>query len=117
MPFYELTDLQEIPLLNGITLKAVYSEKSSVSFLDLPAYSRIPTHHHNNEQIGIVMEGEMEYTIGNETAVCRKGSMFVIPPNVPHSLIVVSKNSAKLIDIFTPQRNVPEAWQGEEGKK
>jgi quercetin dioxygenase-like cupin family protein len=95
-------------LINGITLKAIYSEKSSVSFLDLPAFSRIPTHHHSNEQIGVILEGEMEYTIGKETRVCGKGTAFVIPPNTPHSLVVVSNKPAKLIDVFTPRREITE---------
>ena len=103
MPFYELKDIREIPLVSGITVKAVYAEKCSVSFLDLPAFSRIPTHHHPSEQIGVVLEGKIEYTINDETKVCEKGSAFVIPPNAPHSLVVVSEKPAKLIDFFTPQ--------------
>ncbi len=108
MAFYHLDDIQAIPLVNGITIKAVYSEKSSVSFLDLPPFSRIPMHHHENEQIGVVLEGEIEYTIDNETHLCRPGMTFVIPPNAPHSAVVVSKDPAKLIDVFTPPRKVTE---------
>jgi quercetin dioxygenase-like cupin family protein len=111
MPFYDLEDIPDVPLVNGITLKAIYSEKSSISFLDLPAYSRIPTHHHPSEQIGIVLEGAMQYTIGEETKVCRKGTAFVIPPHAPHSLVVVSGKPAKLVDIFTPKRQVSEPLQ------
>ena len=109
MSFYELKDIQEVPLINGITVKAIYAEKSSVFFLELPAFSRIPTHHHPSEQIGIVLEGEIEYTIEDETKVCGKGSTFVIPPNAHHSLVVVSKKSAKLIDFFTPRRKHTES--------
>ena len=95
MSFYELKNIQEVPLVSGITVKAIHAKKCSVSFLDLPAFSRIPTHHHPSEQIGVVLEGEVEYTIENETKICGKGSAFVIPPNVPHSLVVVSKKPAK----------------------
>jgi quercetin dioxygenase-like cupin family protein len=108
MSFYHLEEIQAIPLVNGITVKAIYSEKSSVSFLDLPPYSRIPMHHHENEQIGGVLEGEIEYTIENETAVCTPGMTFVIPPNAHHAAVVVSNTPAKLIDIFTPPRDLTE---------
>jgi quercetin dioxygenase-like cupin family protein len=104
MPFLELQNIQATPLVDGITLKAIYGEKCSVSFLELSPYSRIPAHHHDNEQIGIVLEGELEYTIGNETQLCRAGTTFVIPPNTIHSGVVVSDQTAKLIDIFTPPR-------------
>jgi quercetin dioxygenase-like cupin family protein len=108
MPFYNVNELHEIPLVNGITLAAVYGEKISVSFLNLPPLSRLPIHHHANEQVGIVLDGEIEYTIGEETRVCGKGMAFVIPPNVPHSLVVVSERAAKLADIFTPPRKITE---------
>jgi quercetin dioxygenase-like cupin family protein len=92
-------------------LKAIYSEKSSISFLELPAYSRVPSHHHPSEQIGIVLEGEIQYTIENETKVCGKGAAFVIPPNAHHSLVVVSDKPAKLVDIFTPKRQISKPLQ------
>ncbi len=107
--FYELKDLSATPVLNGITMKAVYGEKSSIAFVELPAYSRIPLHHHSSEQIGIVLEGEIEYTVEGETKICGKGSMFIVPPNAHHSLVVVSNKTAKLIDIFTPKRELTKA--------
>ncbi|MCP4403408.1 MAG: cupin domain-containing protein [bacterium] len=107
--FYELKDLQEIPLINGITMKAIYGEKSSVTFVDLPPYSHIDSHHHKREQIGIVLEGEIQYTIEGETKTCGKGAAFVIPPNAHHSLLVASEKGAKMLDIFTPKRDIAAA--------
>jgi quercetin dioxygenase-like cupin family protein len=109
MPFFELHDIQDIPLVDGITIKAVYGEKCSVSFLELQPFSRIPVHHHENEQIGIVIEGELEYTIDTETRLCQRGAIFVIPSNSIHFGVVVSKQPAKLIDIFTPPRDITES--------
>jgi quercetin dioxygenase-like cupin family protein len=108
MPFYELKDIQEIPLVNGITIKAVYGSNVSVSFLEFPAYSTIPPHTHPNEQIGIVTEGALHYTINGESKLCSAGSAFVIPPNAVHSARVVSDKPAKMIDVFTPSRNIME---------
>ena len=109
--FYELKDLQDIPLINGVTTKSISGEKSSVAFVDLPAYSRISTHHHSSEQIGIVLEGEIEYTIEEETKLCKKGSAFIIPPNALHSLVVISNKPAKLVDIFTPKREMTKPFK------
>lgn len=117
MPFFHLREIDEIPLVNGITIKAIYSEKSSVSFLTLPPFSRIPPHHHPNEQIGIVIEGELEYTIGDETQLCPEGTTFVIPPNAIHSVTVVSQQPARLIDIFTPPRKITEPLKYIEDEK
>ena len=114
--FYELKDLPEIPLVNGITTKAVSGEKSSVAFVDLPPMSHVDLHHHSREQIGIVLEGEVEYTIEGEIKHCRKGTVFVVPPNAHHSLVVTSEKGAKMLDIFTPKRDMTAAFKYVEKK-
>jgi quercetin dioxygenase-like cupin family protein len=108
MPFYELKDIQDLPLVNGITIKAIYGNSVSVSFLEFPAYSQIPPHAHPNEQVGIVTAGALHYTINGESKLCPAGSAFVVPPNAVHSATVVSDTPAKLIDVFTPPRNIME---------
>lgn len=108
MAFFELNQMQEIPIVPGINTRAVYGTQSSISFLELEPLSKIPEHHHPNEQIGVVLKGEIEYTIGNETRTCRKGTAFLIPPNTPHSGVVVSREKAQLLDIFAPPRDVHE---------
>lgn len=104
--FYELKDLPDNPLVNGITTKAVSGEKSSVAFVELPPMSHVDLHHHGREQIGIVLEGTVEYTIEGETKHCEKGTVLVVPPNAHHSLVVTSKKGAKMLDIFTPKRDM-----------
>ena len=106
MPFFEMQNIQTLPLVEGISIKAIYGEQCSASFLELAPFSRLPEHHHENEQIGLVLEGELEYTIGGEMKLCRKGMAFLIPPNTPHSCVVVSQKPAKIVDIFAPPRDL-----------
>jgi quercetin dioxygenase-like cupin family protein len=108
MPFFQILDIQKITLQNGIKIRAIYGDSVSVSILEFPPYAQIPPHHHPNEQIGVVQEGEMEYTIGGETMVCRAGSAFVIPPNTVHSAVVLSDRPARVLDLFTPPRRIAE---------
>lgn len=43
------------------------------------------THQHPEEQIIYVLEGKMEFTVGDETHVLGPGEAFFHPSNVPHS--------------------------------
>jgi quercetin dioxygenase-like cupin family protein len=104
MPFFQLSDIQDVPLTHGITIKGISGQNISVSFLEFSPFSRIPPHRHPNEQIGIVEEGELEYTIGDHTMVCRPGMAFLIPANVIHSAAVISDRPVRLVDVFTPPR-------------
>lgn len=115
MAFFQLHDIHEVQLFNGIKIRAIYGEAISVSILEFPPFAKIPPHRHPNEQIGIVEEGELEYTIGDHSMLCRKGTAFVIPPNTTHSAIVVSDTPARIVDIFAPPRRIPEQevlWPG-----
>ncbi len=106
MAFFELDHMQGLSLVNGVKIKAVYGSQCSASFLELQSMSKIPEHHHPNEQIGVVLNGEIEYTIGDETKVCRKGDAFLIPPNTTHSGVAVSRGATQLLDIFAPPRDL-----------
>ena len=104
--FYEISELKEIPVVSGVTMKTLYTEESSFAFVDFPPMSQVQTHHHDSEQVGIDLEGEIEYTVGEEKKMCRKGMMIVIPPNTPHSAMVTSDKPAKVLDVFTPMREL-----------
>jgi quercetin dioxygenase-like cupin family protein len=108
MPFFQLSDIQPYPLVNGITIKGVSGDNISVSFLEFPPGAEIPPHRHTNEQIGIVEDGELQYTIGDHTMICRQGMAFLVPPNTLHSARVVSKHPVRLVDVFTPPRQFTE---------
>jgi quercetin dioxygenase-like cupin family protein len=108
MAFFDISKIQGVPLVDGITIKAFYGNQCSVSFLEFAPMTYLPEHHHANEQIGFVLEGELEYTIGAETKHCLAGTVFVIPPNTPHSAVVISRMPVKLIDVFAPPRDLDE---------
>jgi quercetin dioxygenase-like cupin family protein len=57
----------------------------------------IPPHSHKG-QWGIVLEGELEMTVGGETRKYRKGDTYYIPPGVVHSAKVPA--GCKAIDFF-----------------
>ena len=63
----------------------------------------LATHSHPHEQTGIVMEGELRLTIGNETRLCTKGDAFTIPGNVEHSA-ASGDTLTVVVDTFSPPR-------------
>jgi quercetin dioxygenase-like cupin family protein len=43
--------------------------------------------HPNCEEVVYVLDGEVEHTLGGQTATLRAGDLIVVPRNVPHRLI------------------------------
>jgi len=64
---------------------------------------KIPPHSHMNDQVGYVVYGKLELTIGDETRICDPGDSYAIPGGVIHSATALIDTLA--IDIFSPPRN------------
>lgn len=59
-------------------------------------------HHHPHTQITYVVEGEFEFTIGDEVRTVKKGDTLLKQNGVVHGC--VCKKKGILLDIFTPMR-------------
>lgn len=63
-----------------------------------------PPHAHPHEQITYVAEGEILFLCeGLQPARLKVGDLYAIPPNIPHSIQLLSE-TARLVDCFTPLR-------------
>jgi len=64
----------------------------------------MPEHKHPHEQIGYCLKGEGTFRIGDKSYTIRKDHSFTIPPNIPHSLKITSKEEYVSIEVFSPSR-------------
>ena len=75
-----------------------------IDFEDGPWPAADPFHAHPHEQTCYIAEGEVIFlSEGQEPLKLSAGDMFAVPPNVPHSIQLLSK-TARLVDSFTPVR-------------
>ncbi len=96
-------ELKGKTLAPGIELRVAWGDKIMLSFVDLKPGGVVPSHSHPHEQGGVCLEGAMEFTIGDETRIVRKGEGWMIPGNVPHSVRALEQGASAL-DIFYPHR-------------
>lgn len=97
------SDTPVVAFAAGLTFRPVLGEHVMVSFVSYEPHTEAPQHAHDEEQITIVLEGELEFDIGGETRTLTKGQAAVIPPNVPHG--ARTRDSSCLeIDVFNPPR-------------
>jgi quercetin dioxygenase-like cupin family protein len=90
-------------LFGAITARTFWGENMLLSLVDLPAGSVVPMHSHPHEQAGVLLEGEVTFTVGGETRALKPGDMWMIPGGVEHS-VVAGDRPAKALDIFSPVR-------------
>lgn len=103
MPFINIDDFEAQEVVPGCRLRTPYGENLMLSYLEMDEDAEIPMHDHPHEQGGMLIRGQMELTIGDETRICEPGSMFIIPSNTPHKAIARG-GPALVLDVFSPVR-------------
>ena len=91
-------------LAPGASAKIGWGDKTMLSLVTLEPGSQVGLHKHPHEQAGYVVEGEFEFTIGDEKRLVKPGDMYIIPGNTEHAVLLVKKHSVAL-DIFAPPRD------------
>ena len=74
-----------------------------IDFNDGPAAEPDPPHSHPHEQMCYVASGELVVHIGDEQQQLGPGDLFTVPPNVPHTVRLLTER-VRLVDCFTPLR-------------
>lgn len=103
MGFIDLNNVSPISPVPGCRMRTPHGEHLMLSFLEMEPGAEVPLHSHPHEQGGILLEGKLQLTIGDETRLVAPGAMFIIPPNVPHRAVAVD-GPAKVLDVFSPVR-------------
>jgi quercetin dioxygenase-like cupin family protein len=84
-------------------MRTPFGEKLMLSYLEMDSGAEVPLHHHPHEQGGILLQGRLQLTIGDETRTVEAGAMFLIAANVPHRAIALD-GPAVVLDVFSPVR-------------
>ncbi len=104
LPYPEMIkNLPEIEIpIDGIQGWLLQSKNKQVVFFDIEPVGKMPEHSHC-AQWGIMLAGEMELTIGDQTKIFRQGDSYFIPEGVVHSANFLSHVNG--IDVFdSPER-------------
>jgi quercetin dioxygenase-like cupin family protein len=89
-------------LAPGITGYYTHGRQMTFGLVELNTGSSVPMHHHIQEQITYIIEGQLEMVIDGVTCLLTQGMYHVIPSNTPHAAI--AKTACKVIDVFCPVR-------------
>jgi quercetin dioxygenase-like cupin family protein len=87
----------------GVRIHAVSGDRLMLSLVDLEPGSVVLEHSHPHEQMGMLISGRVEFTIGGVTKVLGPGEMWRIPGHVPH-MVRTLEGPAVALDIFHPVR-------------
>lgn len=96
-------DLTPFVAAPGITMQSMSGGALMANWVTLEPNREIPRHQHPHEQLGVILDGAMELTIGDETRTLRPGDAYSVPPHLPHGGRTYSEGCV-VLDVFTPIR-------------
>ncbi len=106
-PLGRIADATVLKVWEGVLGRTVEGERITLGVIELLPGCEVPQHDHANEQLGLVIEGEITMTVAGESRTLRPGGTWRILGGVPHSA-KAGPQGAIVIDVFSPVR---EDWR------
>ncbi len=102
MRLHEWSSIELEQLTPLSSRKVVHSERITISRLFLKAGAVVSEHHHENEQLTMLISGKLKFLMEGKEIIVTAGQVLQIPPNVPHRVEVLEDSEAT--DLFAPIR-------------
>ncbi|MFG0306569.1 MAG: cupin domain-containing protein [Phycisphaerales bacterium JB040] len=87
-----------------ISRQRVVGEHMMLSRVTLEPGFSVPVHAHANEQIAVVLEGSITFTLEEDSGTrelhAAAGQCVVLPPNLPHG--ATTEDGCVILDCFSP---------------
>jgi quercetin dioxygenase-like cupin family protein len=91
-------------IFKGVNIFTCAGEQMMLSLVEFAPHAVVERHSHPHEQMGMLLEGELTFTIGDETRTLQPGEMWRIPGGVSHNARAGDK-PVKALDVFHPVRD------------
>ena len=101
---------------NGLTSYFLLDRRSevdtdlAVTWVTVVPGSRQIPHHHDPEQVYVIIQGKGEMQVGTETRLVSAGDLVYIPANVAHGIVNTGDEMLAYISAATPPFDLTEAY-------
>jgi quercetin dioxygenase-like cupin family protein len=87
----------------GVDIYTTTGQQIMLSLVEMEPHAVVEEHSHPHEQMGLMLEGEADFTIGGTHMHVTAGQMWRIPGGVIHK-VVAGQRPVRAIDVFHPPR-------------
>jgi quercetin dioxygenase-like cupin family protein len=101
--YVNIDSVKSAEFVPGLTFRPVLGQRAMTNFVHFEPGAEAPRHVHEEEQIVIILDGEMTFDLDGDVRVMRKGDVAVIPAWVPHGAWTTDTTCLE-VDVFSPPR-------------
>ena len=98
MPFVDVDKLKVTERLPGWRGQYFHAVNMTVAHYEFTRGASIHEHHHPQDELYEVLEGELELTVDGTTQVARPGVAAIVPSNARHSVQALTDGRAIIVD-------------------
>src|SRR6188472_2457358 len=96
--FVTRSESSQHEIFPGVHIFTTAGEKMMLSYVEFEPHAVVQPHSHPHEQMGLLLEGELTFVIGEERHLVKPGQMWRIPGGVVHSAIA-GERPVKALDV------------------
>ena len=98
-----IANVDPVEMLPGVVRRTLATgDQMMIAHVTLDKDAVVPMHHHPHEQVGYVLEGQIQMTIDQEVYQFEVGDSYFIPGDVEHEATAVT--DCVVLDVFSPPR-------------
>jgi quercetin dioxygenase-like cupin family protein len=105
-------DVEPVVFVPGLEFRPALGEATMLNSVRFAPHTEAPVHAHDEEQITLVVEGELEFELDGEVRLLKPGMVAVVPANVPHGART-GELACHEYDVFNPPRQALLALRGQ----
>jgi quercetin dioxygenase-like cupin family protein len=102
-PFVSLANAPAYALAPGAAARALFGERAMLNLVQMEPGAVVARHSHPHEQLGLVLQGSISMSIGDEQRDLGELEAFVAAPGIEHGG-TAGPQGALLLDAFAPVR-------------
>ena len=101
--FVDKKDCSHHRIFPGVDIYTACGEQMMLSLVEMEPFAVVEEHSHPHEQLGLMLEGAADFTIGGQPMRVVAGQMWRIPGGVPHK-VGAGDRPVRALDVFHPPR-------------
>jgi len=106
--YYTIGDIDPKEIVEGVHIRIFSGNAATLSYVTIAPGALVPEHTHPHEQLGLILEGDAEFWVGEDRRRLHPGDAYRIPPNAPHGARG-GASGCVVLDVFSPVREDYEA--------
>lgn len=102
MTVYRWSEIEKEQLSPDVARQVIHTERMTIARVHLRKGGVVAPHQHESEQVTMLVQGHLRFTIAGKPVIVEPGEMLHVPSGAMHQVEALEDSIA--VDFFSPRR-------------